>query len=138
MDSFLARYLGGGYIAVSMSLSPGGQKRALEETCRILRSFPESITEKELSVAKEKLISSLIMSREQPHSKLSSIGQGLLLLSKFVDDDEIIERIKAVTPEKLREVAQKYLDLEKVSFTAVGKVLKKEEYEQIINKSVIK
>lgn len=133
VDSFLARYLGGGYIAVSMSLSPGGQKRALEETCRILRSFPESITERELSVAKEKLISSLIMSREQPHSKLSSIGQGLLLLSKFVDDDEIIERIKAVTPEKLRSAAKRYLDLEKASFTAVGSVLKKEEYEQIIN-----
>ena len=73
------------------------------------------------------------MSREQPHSKLSSIGQGLLLLSKFVDDDEIIERIKAVTPEKLRSAAKRYLDLEKVSFTAVGSVLKKEEYENIIS-----
>lgn len=133
VDSFLARYNGGGYIAVSMSLSPSKQKKALEETCRILRSFPESITEKELSVAKEKLISSLIMSREQPHSKLSSIGQGLLLLSKFVDDDEIIERIKAVTPEQLKSVAKGYLDLGKASFTAVGKVLRKSEYENIIN-----
>lgn len=133
VDSFLSRYLGGGYIAVSMSLSPKGQKKALEETCKILRLFPESITEKELSVAKEKLISSLIMSREQPHSKVSSVGQSLLLLSKFVDDDEIIERIKVVTPERLRTVAQKYLDLESCSFTAVGKVLKKEEYEKIIS-----
>ena len=133
VDSFLARYNGGGYIAVSMSLSPSKQKKALEETCRILRSFPESITEKELSVAKEKLISSLIMSREQPHSKLSSIGQGLLLLSKFVDDDEIIERIKAVTPEQLKSAAKGYLDLGKASFTAVGKVLRKSEYENIIN-----
>ncbi len=132
VDSFLARYLDGGYIAVSMSLSPGRQKEALEETCKILREFPASLTEKELSVAKEKLISSLIMSREQPHSKFTSMGQGLLLLSKFVDDDEIIERIKAVTPEKLRSAAQRYLDLEKCSFTAVGKVLKKEEYEKII------
>lgn len=132
VDSFLARYNGGGYIAVSMSLSPSKQKKALEETCRILRSFPESISEKELSVAKEKLISSLIMSREQPHSKLSSIGQGLLLLSKFVDDDEIIERIKAVTPEQLKSVAKGYLDLGKASFTAVGKVLRKSEYENII------
>ena len=115
-----------------MSLSPGRQKEALEETCKILREFPASLTEKELSVAKEKLISSLIMSREQPHSKFTSMGQGLLLLSKFVDDDEIIERIKAVTPEKLRSAAQRYLDLEKCSFTAVGKVLKKEEYEKII------
>ena len=132
VDSFLARYLGGGYIGVSMSLSPKGQKKALEETCKIIREFPESITEKELSTAKEKLISSLIMSREQPHSKLSSMGQNLLILSKFIDDDEIIERIKAVTHEKIKGAAKKYLDLEKASFTAVGKTEKKEFYEKII------
>lgn len=132
VDAFLARYLGGGYIAVSMSLSPKGQKKALEETCKIIRAFPESITEKELSTAKEKLISSLIMSREQPHSKVSSMGQNLLMLSKFIDDDEIIERIKNVTHEKIKDAAKRYLDLKKASFAAVGKAEKKEFYEKII------
>ena len=132
VDSFLAHYLGGGYIAVSMSLSPKSQKKALEETCKIIREFPKSITEKELSTAKEKLISSLIMSREQPHSKVSSMGQNLLILSKFIDDDEIIERIKNVTHEKIKDAAKRYLNLKKASFAAVGKTEKIEFYEKII------
>lgn len=132
VDSFLARYLDGGYIAVSMSLSPKGQKKALEETCKIIREFPESITKKELSTAKEKLVSSLIMSREQPHSKVSSMGQNLLILSKFIDDDEIIERIGTVTESQIKDAAKRYLNLKMASFTAVGKTEKKEFYEKII------
>ena len=50
--------------------------------------------------------------------------------------EEMVEQYAAMTggvPEKLRSAAKRYLDLEKASFTAVGSVLKKEEYEQIIN-----
>lgn len=132
IDAWLARYLGGGYIAVSMGLSPGNQEKALFETCETIRAFPESISEKELSKAKEKLISSLIMSREQPHSKFTTIGQSLLLLSRFVDDSEMIERIRAVTLEQVTEAAKEYFDLDRAAFTAVGKTESKEFYERII------
>lgn len=132
IDAWLGRYLGGGYIAVSMSLSPKRQKKALSEVCKIVREFPKSLTEKELSVAKEKLISGFIMGNEQPHAKISSTGQGLLLLSKVFDDDEMIEKIRRVDLETLKKTAEKYLVLEKAAFTAVGKTESAAEYEKII------
>lgn len=133
IDSWLGRYLGGGYIAVSMSLSSDSQEIALRETCKIIRDFAETLTEDELEIAKEKLISSLIMNREQPHSKLSSYGVSQLMLSKFVDDDEIINSIKSVELKNLKEACARYLRLEEASFTAVGKVKSKSFYQNIIS-----
>ncbi|MGN0469081.1 MAG: M16 family metallopeptidase [Acutalibacteraceae bacterium] len=133
ISSWLARYLGGGYIAVSMSLSPASEEKAVRETCKIISGFADSITEKEISVAKEKLIASLIMSREQPQSKLSSFGYSQLMLSKFIEDDTIIESIRKITLDEVKNTAKKYLDLKNTSFTAVGKVKDEKFYRDIIN-----
>ena len=137
IDAWLGRYLGGGYIAVAMSLSPESQETALSESCKIIKDFAATLTEKELETAKEKLISSLIMSREQPHSKLSSFGHSQLMLSKFIEDDDIINSIKAITLERIKDTAERYLKLDEAAFTAVGKVRAKSFYEKII-KDVVK
>lgn len=132
VDSWLGRYMGGGYIAVSMSLSPASEEKAIKEVLEILGSFPEKVTEKQVAVAKEKLISSLIMSREQPQSKFSSMGYNLLLLGRVIEDDEIINSIKKITLEDVVRASQKYFDLEKLSFTAVGKVSSQEKYKKLL------
>lgn len=132
VDSWLGRYMGGGYIAVSMSLSPASEEKAIKEAMAILKSFSKGVSQKQVDVAKEKLISSLIMSREQPQSKFSSMGYNLLLLGRFNDDDEIINAIKKITLDDVKKASDKYFDLKKLSFTAVGKVKKEEEYKKIL------
>lgn len=138
IGSWLGRYLSTGYIAVSMSLSPASEEKALREMLEIVRTLPQSISEKELSRAKEKLIASLIMSREQPQSKLSSFGYSQLMLSKFIEDDFIIDSIKDIRLEEVSAVAKKYLKIENASFTAVGKVKSKKFYQDIINEYITK
>ena len=132
IDAYLARYAGGGYIAVQMSLSPQSEKTAVEETLKIIKNLSSDLTEKELQRAKEKLSASLIMSREQPQSKLSSLGYTQLMLSRFIDDDEIIETIQNVTLSEVKEAAKRYLDLGSLAFTAVGKVKDESFYREII------
>lgn len=132
IDSWLTRYLGGGYISVSMSLGSKGEETALKETLKIIRGFSSLVTERQVEIAKEKLISSLIMSREQPQSKLSAMGYSLLFTGNFSDDDEITKRIRAVKLSDVRAVAEKYLDTEKMSFTAVGRVKTEDEYKRIL------
>jgi predicted Zn-dependent peptidase len=122
ISSYLSRFSGGGYICVHMSLTADSEEKGIEETCKIIRELSSTITEKELSTAKEKLTASLIMSREQPQSKLSYLGHCQLFLDKFIEDDNIIEKIKSVTLEDVSSVAKKYLDLKSASFTAVGNV----------------
>ncbi len=135
VDSWLGRYRGGGYIAISMSLSPASEEKAINEATDIVGSFSEKVTQRQVDIAKEKLISSLIMAREQPQSKLSSMGYNLLMLSHFIEDDDIISSIKAITLEDVIKVSEKYLCLDKMSFTAVGKVKSREEYEKILAQS---
>ena len=137
VDSWLGRYRGGGYIAIAMSLSPASEEKAINEVTDIVASFSEKVTERQVAIAKEKLIASLIMSREQPQSKLSSMGYNLLMVDHFVEDDYIIDSIKAITLEDVVAVSEKYLCLDKMSFTAVGKVKAREEYEKIL-RNVIK
>lgn len=132
ISSYLSRFHGGGYICVHMSLTADSEEKGLKETCRIIKNLSSSLTEKELSTAKEKLTASLIMSREQPQSKLSYLGHCQLFLDKFVEDDDIIEKIKSVTLKDASKAAEKYFDLKKASFAAVGNVKDKNFYEGII------
>lgn len=132
IDSWLTRYLGAGYISVSMSLGSKSEEKALKETLSIIRSFSSVVTERQVEIAKEKLISSLIMSREQPQSKLSAMGYSLLFTGEFADDDEIIRRIKAISLEKVKAVAEKYINTDEMSFTAVGRVKTEDEYRKIL------
>ena len=115
-----------------MSLGSKGEETALKETLKIIRGFSSLVTERQVEIAKEKLISSLIMSREQPQSKLSAMGYSLLFTGNFSDDDEITKRIRAVKLNDVRAVAEKYLDTEKMSFTAVGRVKTEDEYKRIL------
>lgn len=132
IDSWLGRYLGGGYICVNMSLSAQSEEKAIKETVQIIRSFSSVVSERQVAIAKEKLISSLIMSREQPQSRLSALGHSLLFCGRFIEDDEIIEKIKKVSLNDVKRSAEKYFDLSQMSFTAVGRVKTEEEYRKII------
>ncbi len=132
VDSWLGRYMGGGYIALSMSLAGTSEEKAIKEALTILGEFSVKVTEKQVAVAKEKLISSLIMSREQPQSKFSSIGYNLLLLGRVIEDDEIITSIKNITLDDVKKASKKYFDLRKLSFTAVGKVKDEEYYKKLL------
>ncbi len=135
VDAWLGRFLAGGYIAVSMSLTPESQKQALQETLRILRELPETIDEEALSAAKEKLSASLIMHREQPHSKLSSFGHDLLMFGNCVEDEEIIAAIRAVALPDVQRAAKQYLQIRLAAFTAVGAVNDEAFYRSIFEET---
>ncbi len=132
IDCWLARYAQGGYTAVSMSLVPKSEAQAIKETVKIIIDFPAKITERKVEIAKEKLISSLIMSREQPQSKFSAVGYNTLLIGRVIEDDEIIEEIKRVTVDDVKRVHRKYFTMDNMLFTAVGKVKGEEEYRKIL------
>lgn len=134
ISAWLSRFLGGGYICISMSLSAQSEERAIKEVCKIINDFSKTVSEKELSVAKEKLSSSLIMSREKPESMLSSNGHSLLMLSKIKNDDDILNSIKEVTLSDVRECAEKYFRLSEASFTVLGKVKDEKFYKTLTEK----
>ena len=138
VDAWMGTYAGGGYWAVSMSLGDKGEKKAIREAIRIIADFPYKVTQRQVDIAKEKVISGLIMAGENPQSRFSSNGRTQLLFSKFTTDDEIINKVKAITLEKVRETAEKYFDLSQMSFTAVGRVKTEQDYRKITDSAINK
>ncbi len=136
IESFLVRFAGGGTIEISMSLAPASEEKAIRESLEIVSGLKDSLAQRQITIAKEKLASSFIMSREQPQSRFSSTGYNMLLLGREITDDEIIEAVRAVTLEDVKRVAEEYFDISKMSFTAVGKVGEKEKYKKIISEFI--
>ncbi len=136
IESFLVRFAGGGTIEISMSLAPSSEEKAIRESLKIISSLEKSLTERQVTIAKEKLASSFIMSREQPQSKFSATGYNMLLLGKEITDDEIIEAVRSVTLDDVKRVAREYFRISEMSFTAVGKVSENEKYKRIISEFI--
>lgn len=136
IESFLVRFAGGGTIEISMSLVPSSEEKAIRESLKIISALEESLTERQITIAKEKLASSFIMSREHPQSRFSATGYNMLLLNKEITDDEIIESVRSVTLDDVKRVAKEYFNIFSMSFTAVGKVSPKEKYEKIISEFI--
>ncbi|MBQ3137666.1 MAG: insulinase family protein [Clostridia bacterium] len=136
IESFLVRFAGGGTIEISMSLAPASEEKAIRESLKIIAKLADSVTERQVTIAKEKLAASFIMSREQPQSKFSATGYNLLLLNREITDDEIIEAVRSVTLDDVKRVAREYFKIPEMSFTAVGKVSEKEKYRKIISEFV--
>lgn len=134
IDSFGASYLNTGIIGIDMALSPRSEKKALTETFKIMREFSETVTEKEVSRAREQGISGLVMSWESAQSRAAKMGCGELLYNKVYTQDEIIASIQRVTLEDVKNLAREFLDIEKLSISVAGKVHTQKFYKDIIAK----
>ena len=132
IDAWAGRFLTGGYLAVTLSLSGENQQTALEETCNIIRALPESLREDEIQIAKAKLRASFLMSREQPHAALAADGHDLLLFGRLFEDEALLRGLEDVTLRTAKDAAARYLNLSAAALTAVGQVRNEAFYKAIL------
>ncbi|MCQ2461923.1 MAG: insulinase family protein [Clostridia bacterium] len=135
IDAWLSQAVGVGFIGVGLALTPAKADEALAESCRIIKGFAGSLTQKELDTAKQKVKSGLLMSREMPHSKLNADGYAMITRGCFTDDSEIIDSINALTLEKAKELADRYFVKDGICFAACGKVKDSGHYRKIIGEN---
>lgn len=125
-------HLNTGVFTVCMGLGEKSEKQAIEETLKIISDFPNSVTERELAVAKEQTVSGFIMSLESVSSCAARNGRSILLYGKIIPEDEVVNQIRAITLPQLCETARSMLDLSKISFCAAGKVKSKSAYAKLL------
>lgn len=77
-----------------------------EETERVLR---DGVPEAEFRMAREQLKGGYILGQESASSRMSGIGRGTLLMDRARSEDEVIERIKAVTLDGMMALATRIL-----------------------------
>lgn len=133
IETACVSYMKSGVFIASLGLNEKSEEKAISETLKIISEFCETVTEKELARAKEQSVTSFVMDLENISSHASRNGRNLLLYNKIIPQEEIINNIRAVTLEDIREVAAEIFDLSKISICVTGKVKSKKAYKEIIN-----
>lgn len=100
---------------------------------KIIAEFPDTVTEKELMRAKEQTVASFVMSLESVSSLASRNGRNVLLYGKAISEEEVVEKIRAVTLDDLKATARELLDISKISLCTAGKVASEKAYKEILD-----
>ncbi len=94
----------------------------------------ETITEAEVNRARAQIRSSLLMSMESPASRSGQIARQILLYGRIVTNEELNERLAAISAERLRDLAAKLFTQSNPTLTAVGPVSGIMRHEEIIDR----
>lgn len=133
IEAFNIPYLEPGLAGVSMGLTPKSEKKALEETLKIMGNITGSLSQHELSRAQEQSIAGLVMGLESTVSRAVRNGRCELLYNEVLCEDEIINSIRSITLEQLKQTADSLLDFKNLSLCAVGRTGKNKYYDEVVS-----
>src|SRR5436189_4196363 len=80
----------------------------------------ESVSEEELRIVKDQAISSILLGLESSSARASTLARQEIIHGRRISPDEVVEKIRAITPDDLREIARTYFRSESVSLGALG------------------
>jgi predicted Zn-dependent peptidase len=86
----------------------------------------------ELSRAKEMIRGSQLIELEDSEELASTYAFDEVLMNKIEEPDETIRKIELISVEQVQEVARKYLNLNKIIFSAVGEEIDKDNINKIL------
>jgi predicted Zn-dependent peptidase len=110
-----------GLFAIHAATGQEMMEKLIEVVAAELRRAAEGApTQAETSRAKAQIKAGLLMGLESSSARAEYMARQLLLFNRLIDTKEIVERIDAVTPEAVREVAAKLLTRSRPSVTVVG------------------
>jgi len=118
-----------GLLGLYTALGAETEGQALGLIMEILQDIRENgVTPGDLERALEQVQSNILMSLESTSARMNSLGKNELLRGYIPTPEEIICSYDAVTAEDVLDVAQKIVDFEQLSFSAVGQVAGEEQY----------
>ena len=107
--SFATSYADGGLFGIYAGTSKESTAELLETVCKELQQVANHITDAETSRARAQLKSGLLMSLESTSARCGQLAQQLLLFGRPLPHREIIDKIDAINPERLKRVVTKIL-----------------------------
>lgn len=132
--SYTSLYADIGVLGVYVALGKDTERQALQLIREELLRFREQgITQVELSRTREQLKASLLMGMESTISRMNSMARNEMTYGREVTEDELVAGLDAVTQADVQALAQRLLDFEQVSFSAVGNVDSEEAYRMVLH-----
>lgn len=106
-----------GIFVISFGTEPSQLKRSIELVkVELQRLCDEKLGVKQLANAKEQLLGQIAMAEESNISFMMMMARNLLDLGRVITFDEIQDRIKGTTANKLQELANEMFDVDKLSY----------------------
>ncbi|WP_413463518.1 M16 family metallopeptidase [Arthrobacter sp. UM1] len=109
--SFASSFSDTGYFGVYAGCSPHRTADVIRVIRAVLRDFAEhGVTEEEIIRARGQIAGASVMALEDPGARMTRLGRSELVTGEFVDADEALRRIDAVTREDVQELARVLID----------------------------
>ena len=110
-----------GVFNVYAGTSPEQLNEVVDLSLEALRDVVrESVSEEELRIVKEQAIASILLGLESSSVRASTLARQEIIHGRRISPDEVVEKIRATTPEALKEIAQTYFKSEVLSLGALG------------------
>jgi predicted Zn-dependent peptidase len=110
-----------GVFSVYAGTSPDQLDEVVDLSLEALKEVVHAnVSEEELNIAKDQAISSILLGLESSSARASTLARQEIIHGRRISPDEVIKRIREITPEELREVARTYFKSEMLSLGALG------------------
>lgn len=110
-----------GIFTVYAGTSPQQLDEVVDLSLNELRAVVhESVSEEELRIAKEQAISSILLGLESSSARASTLARQEIIHGRRISPDEVVEKIRDVTPDHLKEIAQTFFRSEALALGALG------------------
>ena len=108
--SYTSQYADTGLFAVYAGCAPGKVDEVLALPATSWRRSPRTgLTDAEVARGKGMFKGSLVLGLEDTGSRMSRLGKGELVHGDLLSVDQLLARADAVTPQEVREVAERVL-----------------------------
>jgi predicted Zn-dependent peptidase len=96
-----------------------------------LKRAADDITDEEADRARAQIRSGLMMGMESPAVRAGTIARQLLLFGRVIPNEELMERLEAISAERLRDLAGRLFIESAPTIAAVGDITKVPEQHAI-------
>jgi predicted Zn-dependent peptidase len=134
IHSYLTPYIDTGMLAVYVGTGKGEVREVLgliiEELMRMAR---QSLTEKELTGAKELIKGNFLLSMESTDNRMTRLAKNEICYGRHVPPEDVVAKIDAVNHEHILDLAREMFDPSVISIAAIGPVSEKDLTLHLLN-----
>ncbi len=119
--SYGSSYRDTGLLHIYAAMNPSQTPAVVRKIRQIVENLKKKgVTKEELLMTKEQIKTELILGSESAKSRMNSNGKSMMNRGRIASLDELIEGINRVDLKDLKEFANRYLDLDRCSYSLVG------------------
>jgi len=132
--SFMSTQDDTGLFCLTMALSQDSEEEAIKVVAQEIEKIKSSgVSQTELDRSREQVKANILMGLESTNTRMSRIARCELTYGRVIPIEETIAAYDAVTREDLQRLAAEVFDLEKMAFSAVGRVRTVEQYKELLS-----